>query len=149
MCIRDRSSTAELRQLYRQVHRTGRQRTYTADYLDRPSFRVPHQRRKGFNCYTRVRKKDRKVPPHFPIPVSYTHLFCVIMGGGIGSRFWPFSRKTLPKQFLDFFGTGRSLLQQMCIRDSSCSLQVQIRRLPVAAYGNREFLALKVHIKSV
>lgn len=37
--------------------------------------------------------------------------FCVIMGGGIGSRFWPFSRKSLPKQFLDFFGTGRSLLQ--------------------------------------
>lgn len=34
------------------------------------------------------------------------------MGGGIGSRFWPFSRKSLPKQFLDFFGTGRSLLQQ-------------------------------------
>ena len=27
--------------------------------------------------------------------------YCVIMGGGIGSRFWPFSRKTLPKQFLD------------------------------------------------
>lgn len=37
--------------------------------------------------------------------------YCVIMGGGIGSRFWPFSRKALPKQFLDFFGTGRSLLQ--------------------------------------
>jgi mannose-1-phosphate guanylyltransferase len=34
------------------------------------------------------------------------------MGGGIGSRFWPFSRKTMPKQFLDFFGTGRSLIQQ-------------------------------------
>jgi len=38
--------------------------------------------------------------------------YCIIMGGGVGSRFWPFSRKTLPKQFLDFFGTGRSLLQQ-------------------------------------
>ncbi|MDR2057541.1 MAG: mannose-1-phosphate guanylyltransferase [Dysgonamonadaceae bacterium] len=38
--------------------------------------------------------------------------YCVIMGGGIGSRFWPFSRETRPKQFLDFFGTGRSLLQQ-------------------------------------
>ena len=38
--------------------------------------------------------------------------YCEIMGGGIGSRFWPFSRKTMPKQFLDFFGTGRSLLQQ-------------------------------------
>jgi len=37
--------------------------------------------------------------------------YCVIMGGGIGSRFWPFSRESRPKQFLDFFGTGRSLLQ--------------------------------------
>ncbi|MDR2809580.1 MAG: mannose-1-phosphate guanylyltransferase [Tannerellaceae bacterium] len=37
--------------------------------------------------------------------------YCVIMGGGIGSRFWPFSRVNYPKQFLDFFGTGRSLLQ--------------------------------------
>lgn len=34
------------------------------------------------------------------------------MGGGIGSRFWPVSRSSFPKQFLDFFGTGRSLLQQ-------------------------------------
>jgi mannose-1-phosphate guanylyltransferase len=34
------------------------------------------------------------------------------MGGGIGSRFWPFSRENRPKQFLDFFGTGRSLIQQ-------------------------------------
>ncbi len=40
-----------------------------------------------------------------------TDNYCVIMGGGIGSRFWPFSRETFPKQFLDFFGTGRSLLQ--------------------------------------
>ncbi|MDL2257168.1 mannose-1-phosphate guanylyltransferase [Bacteroidales bacterium OttesenSCG-928-I14] len=38
--------------------------------------------------------------------------YCVIMSGGIGSRFWPFSRESRPKQFLDFFGTGRSLLQQ-------------------------------------
>lgn len=33
------------------------------------------------------------------------------MAGGIGSRFWPVSRNNRPKQFLDFFGTGRSLLQ--------------------------------------
>ena len=33
------------------------------------------------------------------------------MAGGVGSRFWPFSRNNKPKQFLDFFGTGRSLLQ--------------------------------------
>lgn len=40
-----------------------------------------------------------------------TNNYCVIMGGGIGSRFWPFSRESKPKQFLDFFGVGRSLLQ--------------------------------------
>lgn len=40
-----------------------------------------------------------------------TDNYCVIMGGGIGSRFWPFSRETHPKQFLDMFGIGRSLLQ--------------------------------------
>lgn len=33
------------------------------------------------------------------------------MCGGIGSRFWPYSRTGKPKQFIDFFGTGRSLLQ--------------------------------------
>ena len=33
------------------------------------------------------------------------------MGGGIGTRFWPFSRESRPKQFLDFFGGGRTLLQ--------------------------------------
>lgn len=33
------------------------------------------------------------------------------MCGGIGSRFWPYSRANRPKQFIDFLGTGRSLLQ--------------------------------------
>lgn len=33
------------------------------------------------------------------------------MCGGVGSRFWPFSRTKMPKQFLDFFGSGMSLLQ--------------------------------------
>lgn len=33
------------------------------------------------------------------------------MCGGVGSRFWPYSRVNMPKQFIDFFGTGRSLLQ--------------------------------------
>ncbi|MBR4266995.1 MAG: mannose-1-phosphate guanylyltransferase [Bacteroidales bacterium] len=38
--------------------------------------------------------------------------YCVIMAGGIGSRFWPKSRTSYPKQFLDILGVGRSLLQQ-------------------------------------
>ena len=37
--------------------------------------------------------------------------FCIIMAGGVGSRFWPFSTGKKPKQFLDFLGTGRTLLQ--------------------------------------
>ncbi len=37
--------------------------------------------------------------------------YCVIMCGGVGSRFWPYSRMSKPKQFIDFLGTGQSLLQ--------------------------------------
>lgn len=37
--------------------------------------------------------------------------YCVIMAGGVGRRLWPVSRQNRPKQFIDFFGTGRSLLQ--------------------------------------
>lgn len=39
-------------------------------------------------------------------------LYCVIMAGGIGSRFWPMSRTSHPKQFIDILGTGETLLQQ-------------------------------------
>jgi mannose-1-phosphate guanylyltransferase len=38
--------------------------------------------------------------------------YCVIMAGGIGSRFWPVSRNSRPKQFLDILGVGKSFLQQ-------------------------------------
>lgn len=38
--------------------------------------------------------------------------YCVIMAGGIGSRFWPLSKSTMPKQFLDILGTGRTFIQQ-------------------------------------
>lgn len=37
--------------------------------------------------------------------------YCVIMAGGIGSRFWPMSRTSKPKQFLDVLGVGESLIQ--------------------------------------
>jgi len=38
--------------------------------------------------------------------------YCVIMAGGIGSRFWPLSQTQTPKQFLDILGIGRTLIQQ-------------------------------------
>ncbi len=34
------------------------------------------------------------------------------MAGGIGSRFWPMSRTSHPKQFIDMLGIGKTLLQQ-------------------------------------
>jgi mannose-1-phosphate guanylyltransferase len=37
--------------------------------------------------------------------------FCVILAGGRGRRLWPTSRNEHPKQFLDFFGTGKTMLQ--------------------------------------
>ncbi|MCK5535922.1 MAG: NTP transferase domain-containing protein [Bacteroidales bacterium] len=37
--------------------------------------------------------------------------YIVIMAGGIGSRFWPYSRTVEPKQFLDILGIGETLIQ--------------------------------------
>jgi len=37
--------------------------------------------------------------------------YCVIMAGGIGARFWPMSRSSHPKQFIDILGTGETLIQ--------------------------------------
>lgn len=48
--------------------------------------------------------------------------FCVIMAGGVGSRFWPMSRQNKPKQFIDILGTGETLLQATWRRASEfCS----------------------------
>ncbi|MFA7402176.1 MAG: mannose-1-phosphate guanylyltransferase [Bacteroidales bacterium] len=42
--------------------------------------------------------------------------YCVIMAGGVGARFWPLSRISYPKQFIDFLGVGKSLLQMTMAR---------------------------------
>ncbi len=42
--------------------------------------------------------------------------YAVIMAGGVGSRFWPFSKSENPKQFLDILGTGETLIQQTFAR---------------------------------
>jgi mannose-1-phosphate guanylyltransferase len=43
--------------------------------------------------------------------MSFKDNYVAIMAGGIGSRFWPESRNSYPKQFLDILGTGKSLIQ--------------------------------------
>jgi mannose-1-phosphate guanylyltransferase len=39
------------------------------------------------------------------------NLYVVLMAGGVGIRFWPYSRNGCPKQFLDVLGIGKTLLQ--------------------------------------
>ena len=39
------------------------------------------------------------------------HYYSVILAGGIGSRFWPISKVSKPKQFLDFGSGGKSFLR--------------------------------------
>ncbi|MBS1680947.1 MAG: mannose-1-phosphate guanylyltransferase [Bacteroidetes bacterium] len=39
------------------------------------------------------------------------NLYVTLMAGGVGTRFWPYSRNIRPKQFLDVMGTGKTLLQ--------------------------------------
>lgn len=46
-------------------------------------------------------------------------LYCVIMAGGIGTRFWPESRQSKPKQFLDICDTGKSFLRMTYERFAS------------------------------
>ncbi|MFN0255844.1 mannose-1-phosphate guanylyltransferase [Pedobacter ureilyticus] len=43
--------------------------------------------------------------------MSISNRYVLIMAGGVGSRFWPKSRNSFPKQFIDILGTGQSLLQ--------------------------------------
>ena len=40
-----------------------------------------------------------------------SHIYCVIMAGGAGTRFWPISRSGRPKQFLDILGTGKTFIR--------------------------------------
>lgn len=37
--------------------------------------------------------------------------YCIIMAGGIGTRFWPLSKTSRPKQFIDILGIGQSMIQ--------------------------------------
>ncbi|UOU99301.1 mannose-1-phosphate guanylyltransferase [Chryseobacterium daecheongense] len=51
--------------------------------------------------------------------MSKSDKYCVIMAGGIGSRFWPLSTQKFPKQFQDILGVGRTMIQQTYDRISN------------------------------
>lgn len=43
---------------------------------------------------------------------SNSHYYTIIMAGGVGKRFWPLSKRSYPKQFLDILGKGQTLFQE-------------------------------------
>ncbi|MEM7373085.1 MAG: mannose-1-phosphate guanylyltransferase [Bacteroidota bacterium] len=51
--------------------------------------------------------------------MDHKNTYIIIMAGGIGSRFWPMSRTTFPKQFHDILNRGKSLIQETMDRYTS------------------------------
>ena len=45
-----------------------------------------------------------------------SNYYAILMAGGVGSRFWPVSTASYPKQFHDMLGTGNTLIQQTFAR---------------------------------
>lgn len=50
------------------------------------------------------------------IDMVHTHTYGVLMAGGVGSRFWPMSRREQPKQFLDILDEGRTMIRSTAFR---------------------------------
>lgn len=62
--------------------------------------------------------------------------YCIIMAGGVGTRFWPMSTTVHPKQFLDILGTGKTLIQQTYDRFKTLCLPENIYVVTSEAYEN-------------
>lgn len=58
------------------------------------------------------------------------------MAGGVGSRFWPMSQESYPKQFLDVLGTGKTLIQMTTERLKRIAPENQIYVLTNAKYAD-------------
>jgi len=69
--------------------------------------------------------------------MSKSDKYCVIMAGGIGSRFWPLSTQKFPKQFQDILGTGRTMIQQTYDRISK-----MIPNENIFVITNKEYVSL-------
>ena len=54
------------------------------------------------------------------------HYYVAILAGGLGTRFWPQSRASFPKQFLDILHTGETLIQSAYKRYASFILPENI-----------------------
>jgi mannose-1-phosphate guanylyltransferase len=64
------------------------------------------------------------------------NIYVAIMAGGIGSRFWPESRISKPKQFLDILDTGKTLLQMTFERAEKLTSQENIFVITADEYAD-------------
>jgi len=67
--------------------------------------------------------------------MNHNH-YCIIMAGGVGSRFWPMSRQSRPKQFIDILGVGRTFLQMTFDRYASIVPAENILIVTAARYAD-------------
>lgn len=70
------------------------------------------------------------------------HTYCIIMAGGIGSRFWPISRASKPKQFLKFASVGESFLRLSYDRAKSILPEENI--IVVSLYQYRDLVLQEI-----
>lgn len=73
--------------------------------------------------------------------------YCIIMAGGVGSRFWPLSTQKNPKQFIDILGTGETLIQATFRRFSKFVDPENIYIVTNKAYENLVFKQLPQIVK--
>ena len=66
-------------------------------------------------------------------------IFPVILCGGSGSRLWPLSRASYPKQFIDLLADGHSMLQSTALRLKS--INDLANPLAICNHENRFFVA--------
>lgn len=65
--------------------------------------------------------------------------YAIIMAGGVGSRFWPVSKESFPKQFHDMLGTGETLIQKTFNRLSNIIPKENIIILTNSRYNDLVF----------
>ena len=75
------------------------------------------------------------------------------MAGGIGSRFWPLSTSSKPKQFLDVLGTGNTLLQltferiqRFCPKEN---IFIVTNKMYIHLYNTHNYLKIDVHLRDL
>ena len=68
------------------------------------------------------------------------NFYALILAGGLGSRFWPASKESLPKQFIDLTGSGKTLIQETFIRIQKI---IQIENIFISTNEKYKELVLK------